>query len=150
MVIQNTERAGKSARRNQENGRAACDRRLRVGLLLAHAPEALSDRHAQVGPLVHPDLPQNAEDKALTEAIIAMGKSLNLTVVAEGVETQEQQIFLRDRCLRRDAGFLFQQAHSGRRFAELPAQAHQGLKRQSAFNPAWRTTSPHFRDFRLM
>ncbi len=33
------------------------------------------------------NIPQDAEDKAITEAIIAMGKTLSLTVVAEGVET---------------------------------------------------------------
>src|SRR5581483_97680 len=33
------------------------------------------------------DIPADTEDKALTEAIIRMAKSLRLTVVAEGVET---------------------------------------------------------------
>ena len=41
------------------------------------------------------NLPQDAEDKAITEAIIAMGKTLSLTVVAEGVETEEQMNFLK-------------------------------------------------------
>jgi diguanylate cyclase (GGDEF)-like protein len=36
-----------------------------------------------------------AEDKALTQAIIAMGRTLSLTVVAQGVETKEQADFLR-------------------------------------------------------
>src|ERR1035437_78697 len=40
------------------------------------------------------NIPQDAEDKAITEAIIAMGKTLSLTVVAEGVETVEQMNFL--------------------------------------------------------
>jgi diguanylate cyclase (GGDEF)-like protein len=35
------------------------------------------------------------EDKALTEAIIAMGRTLSLTVVAQGVETKAQADFLR-------------------------------------------------------
>jgi EAL domain-containing protein (putative c-di-GMP-specific phosphodiesterase class I) len=35
-----------------------------------------------------------AEDKDLTEAIIAMGRTLSLTVVAQGVETKEQVDFL--------------------------------------------------------
>ncbi len=41
------------------------------------------------------NLPLNAQDKALTQAIAAMGKTLKLTVVAEGVETWEQVDFLR-------------------------------------------------------
>ncbi len=65
------------------------------------------------------DLPQNAEDKALTEAIIAMGKSLNLTVVAEGVETQEQQTFLRDRACDEMQGFFFSKPIPSGEFAEL-------------------------------
>lgn len=41
------------------------------------------------------DIPASAEDRAITEAIIAIGKTLGLTVVAEGVETQAQEGFLR-------------------------------------------------------
>lgn len=41
------------------------------------------------------DLPQDLESAALTRAIIAMAHELGLTVVAEGIETQEQLDFLR-------------------------------------------------------
>lgn len=41
------------------------------------------------------DVASVAEDKDLTEAIIAMGRALSLTVVAQGVETKEQADFLR-------------------------------------------------------
>ncbi len=53
------------------------------------------------------DIATNAEDKALTEAIIAMGKTLQLTVVAEGVETQEQENFLREHACDEMQGYLF-------------------------------------------
>ena len=56
------------------------------------------------------EIPSDAEDRAIAEAIIAMGKTLSLTVVAEGVETPEQQSFLSERALRRDAGLLLQHA----------------------------------------
>lgn len=40
------------------------------------------------------ELPDNADDKAIVNAIIAMSKSLNLTIVAEGVETERQLAYL--------------------------------------------------------
>ena len=40
------------------------------------------------------DLADNSEDQAITQAIIHMGKALGMTVVAEGVETTEQETFL--------------------------------------------------------
>jgi EAL domain-containing protein (putative c-di-GMP-specific phosphodiesterase class I) len=53
------------------------------------------------------ELPADAEDKAIAEAIIAMGKTLSLTVVAEGVETLAQQEFLRQRACDQMQGFYF-------------------------------------------
>jgi len=40
------------------------------------------------------DLPHDEEDVAITKAIIAIGRSLNLKLIAEGVETIEQKEFM--------------------------------------------------------
>ncbi|TNF78515.1 EAL domain-containing protein [Pseudomonas sp. ICMP22404] len=53
------------------------------------------------------DVTSLAEDRALTEAIITMGRTLSLTVVAQGVETKEQADFLRDNACDEFQGFYF-------------------------------------------
>jgi EAL domain-containing protein (putative c-di-GMP-specific phosphodiesterase class I) len=41
------------------------------------------------------DVPQDPDDAAIVQAIIAMGRSLKMSIIAEGVETQEQADFLK-------------------------------------------------------
>jgi len=53
------------------------------------------------------DLASSAEDRALTGAIIAMGRALGLVVVAEGVETRDQENFLREHACDQVQGYLF-------------------------------------------
>lgn len=53
------------------------------------------------------DLRDNRSDAAVTSAVIALGHSLNLTVLAEGVETAEQLAFLRGRGCDELQGFYF-------------------------------------------
>jgi len=65
------------------------------------------------------DVPNDKEDKAIAEAIIAMGKTLSLTVVAEGVETPEQQQFLSERFCDEMQGYYFSTPVAAQDFAEL-------------------------------
>jgi diguanylate cyclase (GGDEF)-like protein/PAS domain S-box-containing protein len=65
------------------------------------------------------EIPQVAEDNAITEAIIAMGKTLSLTVIAEGVETAEQWEFLRKHGCDEMQGFHFSKPIAADQFAEL-------------------------------
>jgi EAL domain-containing protein (putative c-di-GMP-specific phosphodiesterase class I) len=68
------------------------------------------------------DLGQNAENRSITEAIIAMGKTLSLTVVAEGVETQEQHRFLSDHACDAMQGFYFSKPVAHDEFADFMRQ----------------------------
>jgi EAL domain-containing protein (putative c-di-GMP-specific phosphodiesterase class I) len=65
------------------------------------------------------DIPQDAENKAITEAIITMGKTLSLVVVAEGVETKEEENFLREQVCDEMQGFYFSKPIEPDRFADL-------------------------------
>jgi len=65
------------------------------------------------------DLPDSTEDCAIMQAIIAMAKTLSLTVVAEGVETQAQEDFLRDIACDETQGFFFSRPVASEQFAQL-------------------------------
>ncbi len=65
------------------------------------------------------DLPHDANDAALTSAIVAMGKSLNLELIAEGVETWEQAHFLTTLGCHMVQGFLFSKPVPAQDFARL-------------------------------
>jgi diguanylate cyclase (GGDEF)-like protein len=60
-----------------------------------------------------------AHDTGLAEAIITMGKSLSLTVVAQGVETREQAEFLRVHACDELQGFYFNRPLPADEFVKL-------------------------------
>ncbi len=62
----------------------------------------------KIDPSFIQEIPADEDDKAITKAIIAMGKTLGLTVVAEGVETREQLDFLREQNCPHIQGYFFQ------------------------------------------
>ena len=53
------------------------------------------------------DIPEKAGDMAITSAIVSLGKTLELEVVAEGVETEEQVRFLEGAGCEMFQGYLF-------------------------------------------
>lgn len=53
------------------------------------------------------DLPDNEDDAAIVNAILALAQTLNLSTVAEGVETSEQRDFLEHSTCSSIQGYLF-------------------------------------------
>ncbi|NWN49299.1 EAL domain-containing protein [Pseudomonas sp. MAFF 301514] len=61
----------------------------------------------------------NNQDEQLINAIIGMGRSLKLTIIAEGVETLDQLSFLQAQLCEEGQGFLFSKAVPAKDFAQL-------------------------------
>ncbi|MBV8034740.1 EAL domain-containing protein [Roseateles sp.] len=78
------------------------------------------------------DLESNSEDQAIAQAIITIGKSMNMTLVAEGVETEAQLDFLRERGCDLIQGFLFSKALPSHQLAEFSLEQHLPLHGESA------------------
>src|SRR5882724_6275873 len=65
------------------------------------------------------DIPQDPDDVAITQAIIAMAHSLRLKVIAEGVETQEQLDFLTEHGCHEFQGYFFRKPQPAEDFSKL-------------------------------
>jgi EAL domain-containing protein (putative c-di-GMP-specific phosphodiesterase class I) len=63
-------------------------------------------------------LPLNTENAAITNAIVSLAHSLNLAVIAEGIEYEAEAEFLRDLRCTVIQGFLYGRPMSPERFAE--------------------------------
>ena len=67
-------------------------------------------------------MPHNAANASITRAIISLAHSLNLSVLAEGVETDEQLAFLRGQGCDEAQGHFFGRPMPGEEFVELLAR----------------------------
>jgi diguanylate cyclase (GGDEF)-like protein/PAS domain S-box-containing protein len=65
------------------------------------------------------DAPTNPQDAAILAAIVAVARTLNLRVIAEGIETADQLALVKDRECYEAQGYLFGEA--------VPAQAMEQL-----------------------
>ena len=72
------------------------------------------------------DLAHDTEDAAIIAAIVALGQTLNLRIVAEGVETTEQRGFLSRLGCTSLQGFLFGRPMAAEQFLQLATNPESG------------------------
>ncbi len=65
------------------------------------------------------DIEIDENDKAITRAVKALAKSLQLSVVAEGIETVEQEMFLKDLGCEEGQGYLYSKPVTAAEFEGL-------------------------------
>ncbi|HEY1076633.1 MAG TPA: EAL domain-containing protein [Fontimonas sp.] len=76
-------------------------------------------------------IPGDAEAKAVVSTIISLGRDLGLDIVAEGIETVPQQVFLSERGVETGQGYLISKPLRASDF-ELWARRNQASRRAAA------------------
>jgi diguanylate cyclase (GGDEF)-like protein len=80
------------------------------------------------------DLITDPNDAAIATAVINMAHALNLRVVAEGVETEEQLAFLRERQCDEFQGFLFSKPEPAEKLDKMLAQGRRRRRASAAID----------------
>lgn len=70
-------------------------------------------------------LTTDADDASIVSAVISVGKSLHMRVVAEGVETREQLAFLREQSCPEGQGYYFSRPAIAEEFTQLLKRGHR-------------------------
>lgn len=93
-------------------------------------------QHIKIDKQFVQDLLTNDDDTRIANTIIDLGKSLNLSVIAEGVETHEQEFYLRQRGCQIAQGYHFSRPLTPEAFREFVAQFHGKLE-ENVDNPQY-------------
>lgn len=73
------------------------------------------------------DIPRDEDDVAITKAIIALGTSLNLSIIAEGVETLDQKEFLMQNNCHNIQGYFYAKPMPANEITELLKKGTQWI-----------------------
>lgn len=84
-------------------------------------------QHLKIDKQFVSDLLTNEEDTRIANTIIDLGKSLNLSVIAEGVETEEQEYYLRQRGCQLAQGYFFSKPLQPHDFETFVATFHSKI-----------------------
>jgi len=65
------------------------------------------------------ELEKNTDDQAIVQAILGLAHNLNIKIIAEGIETQQQQDFLQSHQCAYGQGYLYQRPVAIKEFISL-------------------------------
>ena len=74
------------------------------------------------------DILIDANDAAIARMVVALAKSMNLSVIAEGVETLAQRDYLAQLGCRAYQGYLFNPALTVERFEQYALELHHATQ----------------------
>ena len=82
------------------------------------------------------DIPGDPDDMAITSAIVALGHRLQMSIVAEGVENEEQLAFLISEGCEEAQGYLFSQPLSAQKIRPLLQEGYYTVPRLASITKA--------------
>lgn len=82
------------------------------------------------------DLPDNRDDSAIVSAIVSLAKTLNLTVVAEGVETEAQRDHLQELGCDNAQGFFYSRPVEAGLITKFAARSLRGPAGTAGWQPS--------------
>ncbi|MFC4260302.1 putative bifunctional diguanylate cyclase/phosphodiesterase [Marinobacter lacisalsi] len=94
-------------------------------------------QHLKIDKQFVQDLLVNEDDTRIANTIIDLGRSLNLAVIAEGVETQEQEFYLRQRGCQIAQGYYFSRPLLPHAFVSFVDSFHGKLE-ENMENPQYK------------
>ncbi|PVY79219.1 diguanylate cyclase/phosphodiesterase [Tamilnaduibacter salinus] len=92
-------------------------------------------QHLKIDKQFVQDLLINDDDTRIANTIIDLGRSLNLDVIAEGVETEEQEFYLHSRGCQMAQGYYFAKPLPADDFVRFYASFHHKAVASASVNP---------------